>query len=66
MGLTLALALAHLLCVFLVAFPHAEVLKKGSRVHPDLLRREAMAVREKQRTTVYCDQLLQHIASLAL
>lgn len=54
-------------CAFLVflVFCVAEVLKKGSSVHPDLLRRETMAVREKQRTTFYCDQLLQHISSLA-
>ncbi|XP_075880316.1 dynein axonemal assembly factor 5 [Nelusetta ayraudi] len=43
-----------------------EVLKKGSSVHPDLLRRETVAAREKQRTTLYCDQLLRHISSLAL
>ncbi|KAK5856297.1 hypothetical protein PBY51_007905 [Eleginops maclovinus] len=41
-----------------------EILKKGSSVHPSLLRREAEAVRDKQRNPFYCDQLLQHIISL--
>ncbi|XP_068575096.1 dynein axonemal assembly factor 5-like isoform X1 [Cebidichthys violaceus] len=41
-----------------------EVLKKGSSVHPALLRREAEAVRDQQRSPLYCDQLLQHISSL--
>ncbi|TMS14708.1 Dynein assembly factor 5, axonemal [Larimichthys crocea] len=41
-----------------------EVLKKGSLVHPTLLRREVEAVRDKQRSPLYCDQLLQHISSL--
>ncbi|XP_029629232.1 dynein assembly factor 5, axonemal [Salmo trutta] len=38
-----------------------EVLKTGSGVHPALLKQEVEAVRDKQRTPVYCDQLLQHI-----
>ncbi|XP_019113559.2 dynein assembly factor 5, axonemal [Larimichthys crocea] len=41
-----------------------EVLRKGSLVHPTLLRREVEAVRDKQRSPLYCDQLLQHISSL--
>ncbi|KAG7242901.1 hypothetical protein INR49_018156 [Caranx melampygus] len=41
-----------------------EVLKKGSVVHPGLLKREVEAVRDKQRSPLYCDQLLQHISSL--
>lgn len=42
----------------------AEILKKGSSVHPALLKEEVEAVRDKQRSPVYCDQLLQHISSL--
>ncbi|XP_045575837.1 dynein axonemal assembly factor 5 [Salmo salar] len=38
-----------------------EVLKIGSGIHPALLKQEVEAVRDKQRTPVYCDQLLQHI-----
>ncbi|XP_047427104.1 dynein axonemal assembly factor 5-like isoform X2 [Mugil cephalus] len=41
-----------------------EILKKGSSVHPALLKEEAEAVRDKQRSPLYCDQLLRHIASL--
>ncbi|XP_074552726.1 dynein axonemal assembly factor 5 [Halichoeres trimaculatus] len=41
-----------------------EVLKKGSSVHPMLLKKEVEAVRDRQRSPVYCDQLLQHISSL--
>ncbi|KAG8006970.1 Dynein assembly factor 5 [Nibea albiflora] len=41
-----------------------DVLRKGSLVHPTLLRREVEAVRDKQRSPLYCDQLLQHISSL--
>uniref|UniRef100_A0A3B4U6T4 Dynein axonemal assembly factor 5 n=1 Tax=Seriola dumerili TaxID=41447 RepID=A0A3B4U6T4_SERDU len=41
-----------------------EILKKGSLVHPVLLKREVEAVRDKQRCPLYCDQLLQHISSL--
>ncbi|CAI5675436.1 unnamed protein product [Oreochromis niloticus] len=41
-----------------------EVLKKGSSAHPALLKKEVEAVRDKQRSPVYCDQLLQHISSL--
>lgn len=41
-----------------------EVLKKGSSVHPALLKREVEAVRDTQRSPLYCDQLLQHISSL--
>ncbi|XP_020503564.2 dynein axonemal assembly factor 5 [Labrus bergylta] len=41
-----------------------EILKKGSTVHPALLKREVEAVRDKQRSSEYCDQLLQHISSL--
>ncbi|KAM4535899.1 dynein axonemal assembly factor 5 [Fundulus diaphanus] len=40
-----------------------EVLKKGSSVHPSLLQREAEAVRDKQRSPLRCDLLLQHISS---
>ncbi|XP_071372525.1 dynein axonemal assembly factor 5-like [Centroberyx affinis] len=40
------------------------VLKTGSSVHPALLKKEVEAVRDKQRSPVYCDQLLQHINSL--
>ncbi|XP_034567169.1 dynein assembly factor 5, axonemal-like isoform X2 [Notolabrus celidotus] len=41
-----------------------EILKKGSSVHPALLKKELETVRDKQRSPVYCDQLLQHISSL--
>ncbi|XP_010887752.2 dynein assembly factor 5, axonemal [Esox lucius] len=41
-----------------------EVLKIGSAVHPVLLKQEVEAVRDKQRSPVYCDKLLQHIHSL--
>ncbi|KAF1379499.1 hypothetical protein PFLUV_G00176680 [Perca fluviatilis] len=41
-----------------------EILKKGSSVHPGLLKREVEAVRNKQRSPLYCDQLLQHIRSI--
>ncbi|XP_041633906.1 dynein assembly factor 5, axonemal-like [Cheilinus undulatus] len=41
-----------------------EILKKGSSVHPALLKREVESVRDKHRSPVYCDQLLQHISSL--
>ena len=41
-----------------------EILKKGSSVHPTLLKTEIEAVREKQRSPVYCERLLQHINSL--
>ncbi|XP_046900183.1 dynein axonemal assembly factor 5 [Hypomesus transpacificus] len=41
-----------------------EVLKAGSSVHPALLKQEVEAVRDKQRSPAYCDQLLQHIQSL--
>ncbi|XP_030591867.1 dynein assembly factor 5, axonemal [Archocentrus centrarchus] len=41
-----------------------EILKKGSSVHPALLKEEVAAVRDKQRSPAYCDQLLQHISSL--
>ncbi|XP_038547860.1 dynein assembly factor 5, axonemal-like [Micropterus salmoides] len=41
-----------------------EILKKGSSVHPALLKREAEAVRDKHRSPLYCDRLLQHISSL--
>lgn len=44
---------------------HPEVLKKGSSVHPALLKSEVEAVRDKQRSPVYCDQLLQHMATAA-
>lgn len=42
----------------------SEILKKGSSVHPALLKREAEAVRDKHRSPLYCDRLLQHISSL--
>ncbi|KAF7660700.1 hypothetical protein LDENG_00277490 [Lucifuga dentata] len=42
-----------------------DVLKTGSSVHPSLLKGEVEAVRDKHRSPVYCDQLLQHIGSLA-
>uniref|UniRef100_A0A8C4EQH4 Dynein axonemal assembly factor 5 n=1 Tax=Dicentrarchus labrax TaxID=13489 RepID=A0A8C4EQH4_DICLA len=41
-----------------------EVLKTGSSVNPALLKREVEAVRDKQRSPLYCDQLLEHISSL--
>ncbi|KAJ7989332.1 hypothetical protein DPEC_G00303440 [Dallia pectoralis] len=41
-----------------------EVLKTGSVVHPSLLKQEVEAVRDKQRSPIYCDKLLQHIQSL--
>ncbi|XP_036003889.1 dynein assembly factor 5, axonemal isoform X2 [Fundulus heteroclitus] len=42
---------------------YPEVLKKGSSVHPSLLQRETEAVRDKQRSPLRCDLLLQHISS---
>ncbi|XP_037544477.1 dynein assembly factor 5, axonemal-like [Nematolebias whitei] len=42
-----------------------EILKSGSSVHPALLKREAEAVRDKQRSPYHCDVLLQHISSLS-
>ncbi|KAL0993430.1 hypothetical protein UPYG_G00107790 [Umbra pygmaea] len=41
-----------------------EVLKTGSAVHPVLLKQEVEAVKDKQRSPICCDQLLQHIQSL--
>ncbi|KAM3863897.1 dynein axonemal assembly factor 5 [Diretmus argenteus] len=41
-----------------------EVLKTGSSVSPALLKKEVEAARNKQRSPIYCDQLLQHIQSL--
>ncbi|KAK2833462.1 hypothetical protein Q5P01_017351 [Channa striata] len=41
-----------------------EILKKGSSLHPSLLKSEVEAVRDKQRSPLHCDQLLQHISSL--
>ncbi|XP_014839107.1 PREDICTED: dynein assembly factor 5, axonemal [Poecilia mexicana] len=41
-----------------------EVLKNGSSVHPSLLQREAEAVRDKHRSPLHCDLLLQHISLL--
>ncbi|KAJ8398750.1 hypothetical protein AAFF_G00419470 [Aldrovandia affinis] len=41
------------------------VLKAGSAVHPELLQHEVEAVRDKQRSPLYCDQLLQHLQSLS-
>ncbi|XP_042248057.1 dynein axonemal assembly factor 5-like [Thunnus maccoyii] len=41
-----------------------EILKQSSSVHPSLLKREVKAVRDKQRSPLYCHQLLQHISSL--
>ncbi|XP_041813590.1 dynein assembly factor 5, axonemal-like [Chelmon rostratus] len=41
-----------------------EVLKKASSVHPALLKTEVEAVRDKQRSPLYCEQLLHHISSL--
>ncbi|XP_070704326.1 dynein axonemal assembly factor 5-like [Pempheris klunzingeri] len=40
-----------------------EILKKGSSVHPTLLKQEVEAVMDKQRSPLYCEQLLQHISS---
>lgn len=52
-------------CVFGFGFVVcSEVLKKGSSVHLTLLKREVEAVRDKQRSPVCCDRLLQHISSL--
>uniref|UniRef100_A0A3P9HKG3 Dynein axonemal assembly factor 5 n=1 Tax=Oryzias latipes TaxID=8090 RepID=A0A3P9HKG3_ORYLA len=42
-----------------------EILKKASVVHPVLLKREAEAAKDKHRSPVYCEQLLQHISSLS-
>uniref|UniRef100_A0A665V4L1 Dynein axonemal assembly factor 5 n=2 Tax=Echeneis naucrates TaxID=173247 RepID=A0A665V4L1_ECHNA len=42
-----------------------EILKKGSSVHPLLLKKEVEAVRDKHRSPLYCDQLLEHISSLS-
>ncbi|XP_077411849.1 dynein axonemal assembly factor 5 [Vanacampus margaritifer] len=41
-----------------------EVLKAGSSVLPDILKKEVEAVREKHRTCQHCDRLLQHINSI--
>lgn len=41
-----------------------EILKRGSSVHPSLLKTEIEAVRDKQRSPVHCDRLLQYILSL--
>ncbi|KAL6102916.1 dnaaf5 [Pungitius sinensis] len=41
-----------------------EILKNGSSVHPALLRKETEAVRDQQRSPLYCDQLLQHLSLL--
>ncbi|XP_075996670.1 dynein axonemal assembly factor 5-like, partial [Genypterus blacodes] len=38
-----------------------DILKTSSSVHPSLLRGEVETVRDKHRSPVYCDQLLQHI-----
>uniref|UniRef100_A0A3Q1FGH6 Dynein axonemal assembly factor 5 n=1 Tax=Acanthochromis polyacanthus TaxID=80966 RepID=A0A3Q1FGH6_9TELE len=40
-----------------------DVLRKGGSVHPVLLRREVEAVRDKHRSPVYCDLLLQSFSS---
>ncbi|XP_030646767.1 dynein assembly factor 5, axonemal [Chanos chanos] len=42
-----------------------EVLKAGSAVHPSLLQQEVEAVKDKQRSPVYCNQLLEHIHALS-
>uniref|UniRef100_A0A3Q3ASK3 Dynein axonemal assembly factor 5 n=1 Tax=Kryptolebias marmoratus TaxID=37003 RepID=A0A3Q3ASK3_KRYMA len=56
-----------LFCGFgsIFVFVCSEILKKGSSVHPTLLKREAEAVRDKQRSPHYCDLLLQHISSVS-
>ncbi|XP_061079679.1 dynein axonemal assembly factor 5 [Conger conger] len=41
-----------------------DVLKAGSSVHPELLRQEVEAVRDKQRSPSRCDQLLHHLQSI--
>ncbi|XP_072299956.1 dynein axonemal assembly factor 5-like [Eucyclogobius newberryi] len=41
-----------------------EILKKASLVHPLLVKTETEAVRDKQRSPLYCDRLLQHIHSV--
>ncbi|KAJ0001391.1 hypothetical protein NQD34_006411 [Periophthalmus magnuspinnatus] len=41
-----------------------DILKKGSLVHPSLLKTETEAVRGKHRCPLYCDRLLQHIHSV--
>ncbi len=60
-------------CVFDISFQFgffvclcvcSEVLKNGSSVHPALLKKEVEAVRDRQRSPLYCDQLLEHISSL--
>ncbi|XP_041829819.1 dynein assembly factor 5, axonemal-like [Melanotaenia boesemani] len=42
-----------------------EILKRASSVHPALLKREAEAVKDKHRSPLNCEQLLQHISSLS-
>ncbi|XP_059416461.1 dynein axonemal assembly factor 5-like [Carassius carassius] len=42
-----------------------EVLKVGSEVDGGLLQQQTEAVREKQRSPEYCDQLLRHIHSFS-
>ncbi|XP_061556656.1 LOW QUALITY PROTEIN: dynein axonemal assembly factor 5-like [Phycodurus eques] len=41
-----------------------EVLMAGSRVVPNLVKKETEAVRAKHRSVRYCDRLLQHIDSI--
>ncbi|XP_032742731.1 dynein assembly factor 5, axonemal [Rattus rattus] len=42
-----------------------EVLKEGSVLFPDVLVRETEAVVHKHRSTTYCEQLLQHMQTMA-
>lgn len=42
-----------------------EVLKEGSVLFPDVLVRETEAVVHKHRSATYCEQLLQHMQTMA-
>lgn len=43
-----------------------DVLKEASVIYPALLQREVEAVRQKHRSFIYCDELLQCINMLQL
>ncbi|PIK45499.1 putative dynein assembly factor 5, axonemal [Apostichopus japonicus] len=43
-----------------------DVLKQAAVIHPPLLEREVEAVRQKHRSLIYCDELLQHTKRLQI
>lgn len=51
-------------CVLCISLFPPEVLKASSVADPVLLQQKVEEVREKQRSSEYCDQLLQYIQSL--